>query len=199
MLTTLKHALAQLLLQTADAAHMVGKAAHTVHRMAVAAKVVALNGPAAGVDAVVVAAARGIVHRDTTASYSLLSFPTVVLFYCLFGVFVDDDHCLRRSINDQLIVVANDHRVLTWGLELGLSIMMIFCAIGLEMIITAVDLAGSVWGVLKLSSPHHLFVCLCFPADDCWIVKPLLCIGKRLSIVGIIVHHLKFQFYNLLC
>ena len=121
MLAALEHALTHLLLEAAGSAGVVGEAVHAVRPVAVAAQVVALDGPAAGVHAVVVAAARGVVHGNAAAPHSLVPLPTIILFYGLCWAFVDDDHCLRSSVDDHLLVIADDNWILTWGFKLRLS------------------------------------------------------------------------------
>lgn len=73
MLTTLKHALTGLLLEAAGSAGLVNTATHAVYRVAITAKIVALDCSAAGVDAVVITTASGTMHRNATTSHSLLS------------------------------------------------------------------------------------------------------------------------------
>lgn len=97
---------------------MVGKAAYAVHRVAVAAEVVALDAPAARVQAKIIATKGVIMSRNAAATHSLVSLPTIIIFYWLSLFLVDNDHCLRGSADDQLLIVVNNDRVLSWVLML---------------------------------------------------------------------------------
>lgn len=106
MLAALQHTLAEFLLETAGLTGVMCAAMDAVCSMTIAAKVAALNDPATGVDAVIVAATSGIVHRNATASYSLWPFPIIILNHRP-SIVIDNYNSLRSSIDEHLLVVLN--------------------------------------------------------------------------------------------
>jgi hypothetical protein len=99
MLAALDHAVAQFLLEAASPAGVVDTAVHAIVVVAVAAEIDVLEGTAAGVYAVVVAATRLLVYRKAAASDPLLSRPDrVLLGRRSHGIFIDNYDVARSSI-----------------------------------------------------------------------------------------------------
>jgi hypothetical protein len=99
MLAALDHAVAQFLLEAASPACAVDAAVHAIVVVAVAAEVDVLDGNAAGVYAVVVAAIGLLVDRKAAASDSLISRPgRVLLGRRSHGIIIDNYDVARSSI-----------------------------------------------------------------------------------------------------
>ncbi len=107
MFAALQHTLTKLLLKATYSTGVVDAAVDAVHAMAVAAKVVGLDGVAAAVYAVVVKATGMVVGRYAAAPDSLLSLPCILVLSG-FSVLVDNNDGLRSIIDLNMLITIID-------------------------------------------------------------------------------------------
>ena len=156
---------------------MMGAAVHAVHSVAVAAKISALEESAAGVHAVVVAAARGVMHGNATAANSLWPLP-VILLYCRPWILIDYDNCLRSSIDEHLLVILNGNWIRIW---LIILIRMRWAEVVVGLIAVIMRSCWLISEVHGNSVQIGLFVYLCGDIVD--LILSVIGIGLKVIVI----------------